>query len=91
MNIPSIAPASHEPAPLWGQKELPPGPPMPVDSPWVESLQHLFPKENPDLIRKHAAQLLSNMTRMLSSQIARDMKKAREAAQKMKNAILGID
>jgi hypothetical protein len=89
MNIQPVAPGTQEPAFLWGQKELPLGPPMPLDSPWVKSLQQLFPRENPQLLSKHAAQLLSNMTRMFSAQIARDVKKAREAAQKMKDAILG--
>lgn len=89
MDIQPIVPRSQEPTALWGQKELPLGPPMPVDSPWVKSLQQLFPRENPQLLCKHAAQLCSNMTRMISSQIARDVKKAREAAQKMKDAILG--
>jgi hypothetical protein len=62
---------------------------MSLDSPWVKSLQLLFPRENAELLSKHAAQLCSNMTRMISSQIARDVKKARERAQKMKDAILG--
>ena len=89
MDIQPVAPKIQEHTVLWGQKELPLGPPMPLDSPWVKSLQQLFPRENPELLSKHAAQLCSNMTRMLSSQIARDVKKAREAAQKMKDAILG--
>lgn len=89
MNLQPVAPETQEPTFLWGQKELPLGPPMPLDSPWVKSLQQLFPKENPELLSKYAAQLCSNMTRMISSQIARDEKKSRERAQKMKDAILG--
>lgn len=89
MDIQPIVPRNQEPTVFWGQKELPLGPPMPLDSPWVKSLQQLFPRENSQLLCKHAAQLCSNMTRMISSQIARDVKKAREAAQKMKDAILG--
>ncbi len=68
---------------------MPPGPPMPLDSPWVKSLQILFPREKPAELSKYAFQLLSNMMRMLSNQIARDTKKARETAQRWKDALHG--
>ncbi len=45
--------------------------------------------ENPEVLSKYASQLQSNMMRMLSSQINRDMKKAKETAQRMREAIQG--
>jgi hypothetical protein len=69
--------------------ELPPGPPMPMDSSWVKSMQLMFSKENPEVICKHASNLLANMQRILSNQINRDAKKAKETAQRWRDAILG--
>ncbi len=74
---------------LWAPGELPPCPPMPMDSPWVKGMQQFFPRENPEVLSKYAGHLLANMMRMLSNQINRDTKKAHERAQKMKDAILG--
>ncbi len=74
---------------IWDMGELPPGPPMPMDSPWVKSMQRLYPLENPEVLSKHASDLLSNTMRMLSYQIKRDAQKAKETAQRMKDAILG--
>ena len=70
-------------------KELPPGPPMPMDSPWVKSMQRFWPLENQKELSEHASNLLSNTMRMLSNQINRDTKKAKETAQRMRDAILG--
>ena len=92
MNISPVTSESSKPAPsLWGQGEMPLGPPMSLDSPWVKSLQLLFPRENIELLSKHAGQLQTNMTRMISSEIQRTLKKARATAQKMKDAIMGRD
>jgi len=74
---------------IWDKGELPPGPPMPMDSCWVKSMQRFFPLKNPEDISKHASNLLSNMMRMLSNQIARDTKKAKETAQRMREVIFG--
>jgi len=74
---------------IWDKGELPPGPPMPMDSSWVKSMQRFFPLENPEVLCKHASNLLSNMMRMLSNQINRDTKKAKETAQRMREAIFG--
>ena len=90
MNTLSIAPDSNRTTVScnpWGQVELPLGPPMSQDSPWVKSLVQMFPRENPDHLSKSAPQLLSNMMRMFSSQIARELKRARETARKMKEAL----
>jgi hypothetical protein len=62
---------------------------MSLDSSWVKSMQLFFPRENSELLAKHASTLLSNMMRALSNQIARDTKKNRETAQRMREAILG--
>ena len=91
MNIPPITlpnPHSTPSAGPWAAGELPPGPPMPADSPWVKSLERMFPRENSATLAQYASQLSANMMRMLSSQIAHDLKKARERARKMKEAIL---
>lgn len=74
---------------IFDQGELPPGPPMSKESCWVKSMQRFFPQENPDVLSKYASQLQSNMMRMLSNQINRDMKKAKETAQRMREAIQG--
>jgi hypothetical protein len=74
---------------IWDKGELPPGPPMPMDCCWVKSMQRFFPLENPEVLCKHASNLLSNMMRMLSNQIARDSKKAKETAQRMREVIFG--
>jgi hypothetical protein len=85
-----ISPISEKTTPsIWSQGELPPGPPMPMDSSWVKSMQRFFPRENPELLAKYASHLLSNMMRMLSNQINRDTKKAKETAQRMRDAIFG--
>jgi hypothetical protein len=85
-----ISPISDQAAPsILSPKELPPGPPMPLDSSWVKSMQLFFPRENSELLAKHASNLLSNMMRALSNQINRDAKKAKETAQRMRDAILG--
>jgi predicted membrane-bound dolichyl-phosphate-mannose-protein mannosyltransferase len=74
---------------IWNQKELPPGPPMSLDSSWVKSMQQFFPRENADVLAKHASHLLANMMKALSNQIARDTKKNKETAQRMRDAIFG--
>jgi len=85
-----ISPLSEKASPsVWSQNELPPGPPMSLDSSWVQSMQRFFPRENPEFLSRHASQLLSNMMRALSNQIARDAKKNKETAQKMRDAIWG--
>jgi len=74
---------------IWDKGELPPGPPMPMDSTWVKSLQLMFSKENPEQLSKHASNLLSNMMRALSNEIARNTKKNRETAQRWREVIFG--
>ncbi len=74
---------------IFDKGEMPPGPPMSLDSSWVKSMQRFFPQVNPEVLSKYASQLLSNMMRMLSNQINRDAKKAKETAQRMREAILG--
>jgi hypothetical protein len=88
MDISSLQPPQTAPN-IWDKKELPLGPPMPLDNSWVQSMQQFFPRENPEILSKYASQLQSNMMRMLSNQINRDMKKAKETAQRMRDAILG--
>jgi hypothetical protein len=88
MHVQQIVPNSSGPA-LWDKGEMPPGPPMPLDSSWVKGLQILFPTENPEHLSKYAGQLLSNMMRTIQLEIARNTKKAHETARKMKEAILG--
>jgi hypothetical protein len=88
MDISAVSSQQRTPS-IWDQGELPPGPPMSLDSSWVKAMQGFFPRENPEVLAKYASQLLSNMMKMLSNQINRDAKKARERAQKMKDAILG--
>ncbi len=69
--------------------ELAPGAPMPKDSSWVKSMQLMFSKENPEMLSKHASNLLSNMQRALSNEIARMTKKNRETAQRWRDVIFG--
>jgi hypothetical protein len=94
MNIPPVAnnetAISHNPwnpCDPWGPGELPPGRPMPLDHPFVKSLELLFPRVNSEELSKYAYPFYTNMMKMLSSQIAYDAKKARERARKMKEAL----
>ena len=69
--------------------ELAPGAPMPMNSSWVKSMQLMFSTENPEHLSKHASNLLSNMQRALSNEIARITKKNRETAQRWRDVIFG--
>ena len=71
----------------WGSGELPPGPPMPLDNPFVKSLERMFPKESSEELSGYASKLSDNMLGMLKSQMARDLRQARERARKMKEAL----
>jgi hypothetical protein len=89
MDIPPLQAQQGTPS-IWDMKELPPGPPMPMDSPWVKSMQRFWPLEkNLEELCKGASNLLSNTMRMLSYQINRDAKMAKETAQRWRDAIHG--
>lgn len=69
---------------------MPPmGPPLPVDDPWVKSLAKLFPSVPIGELQLYAAKFRDNLFQALNSQIQRDMKRAKETARKMKEAIEG--
>ncbi len=75
----------------WGKGEMPPGKPLPADDPWVKALQTLFPNLPLPEVQAYAAQFRDNMFNALQNEISRDAKKAKEAAQKAKDAITGND
>lgn len=74
-----------------GANAIPPGPPLPADSPWVKNLAILFPNVPIGELQMYAAKFQSNMFQALNNQIASDLKKARAAARKLKEAIEGDD
>ncbi|MGH2639771.1 MAG: hypothetical protein ACRDF4_10935 [Rhabdochlamydiaceae bacterium] len=77
----------------WGsdQNSIPPGPPLPADNPWVKALALLFPGVPLGEIQMYAAKFQANMFQALNNEINRDLKKARAAAKKLKDAIEGND
>jgi hypothetical protein len=72
-----------------GQASVPPGPPLPADNVWVKNLATLFPQVPLGEIQTFALQFQTNMFQALNSQIASDLKKARETAKKFKESIEG--
>jgi hypothetical protein len=69
----------------------PPGPPLPINDPWVVALQRLFPNVPVAELQLYASKFRDNMFQALNSQIQRDLKKARESARKFKESIEGND
>jgi hypothetical protein len=83
-----VGSSGSENSPIGGnQNMLPPGPPLPPDDPWVKNLAMLFPGTPLAEIQMYAAKFQANMFQAVNSQIARDLKKAREAARKFKESI----
>ena len=69
----------------------PPGPPLPPDDPWVKALAILFPNVAIGELQLYAGKFRDNMFQALNNQIQSDLKKARAAAKKLKDAIEGND
>ena len=74
-----------------GATAMPPGPPLPPDNPWVKNLAILFPGAPLGEIQMYAAAFQQNMFQALNTEISRDLKQARAAAQKFKESIEGND
>lgn len=91
MSVPPVPPGSNTQSSYWAQGEVPPGSPMPLNSPWVKYMEKLWPNVDPGILSMYAAQFLKNMMQILNNAIQNNQKKAHEAAQKMKQAILGND
>lgn len=91
MSVPPVPPGGNTTSSYWSKGEVPPGPPMPLSSPWVKYMQKLWPNVDPGILSTYAAQFLKNMMQMLNTTIQNNQKKAHEAAQQMKQAILGND
>ncbi len=71
--------------------EVPPGPPLPADNPWVKNMAILFPHVPISELQMYAAKFQANMFQALNNQISSDLKKARAAARKFKESIEGND
>jgi len=69
------------------QGEVPPGIPLPADSPWVKNLAILFPGVPIQELQMYAGKFQENMFKSLNNEIQRDLKRAREAARKFKESI----
>ena len=72
-----------------GSDVVPPGPPLPANSPWVKALAQLFPHVPVGELELYAAKFRDNMFSALNSQIQRDAKAAKRAARQFKESIRG--
>jgi hypothetical protein len=73
--------------PSGSPSEMPPGPPLPADDPWVKGLAVLFPNVPLGELMMYASKFRDNMFQALNSEISRDLKKARKTARKFKESI----
>lgn len=76
---------------FFGDKEIQPGPPLPLNNPFVQGLKTLFPSTPIGELQQYAYKFQQNMFQWVGNEISRDLQRARKAARKLKEALDGND